>query len=83
MIVEIFDLLDSTFALVTLLAVCVIWTILGHMTVRADGVFIWSRDKHGRLCLLSRLRMFIFHLLISFLDSHSVAFEATLCSFSL
>ena len=35
--------------IVTLLAVCVIWTILGHMTVRADGVFIWLRDKHGQL----------------------------------
>ena len=41
--------------IVTLLAVCVIWTILGHMTVRADWVFIWSRDKHGRLCLLSQM----------------------------
>jgi hypothetical protein len=45
-------------------------------------MFIWSRDKYGRLCLLSRLRMFIFHL-ISFLDPHPIAFEATLCFSSL
>ena len=87
-----FDLLEAVAqrtlfcVIVTLLAVCVIWTILGHMTVRADGVFIWSRDKHEQPCLLSHLRVFItfiFHLLISFLDSHSIAFEATLCFFSL
>lgn len=53
------------------------------MTVRADGVFIWWGTNTDGFAFKSPLRVFVFHLLISFLDLHSVAFEATLLILSI